>query len=286
MSKQAVVALLEHLGDMIAAEPIARRLKADGYQVTWVTSDRYRELVDADKDVAKVLTVSCLSEWAAFPQERYDLVADLHFDQRLCSSTNKPIAKRFGDRSVSLENYLDYGSLLGAFCATAGLPPLSDAPLLHVRPGPPALKGDYAVMHCAPNELERMWSRTNWRMLAYDVAVSGLPIVEIGGTSTLDGMRGVTDKTGILSVGELAGIIAGARIFIGCESGPAHIANALRKDSLIVTGSYRKWKSYNVWTGFLKDNPSCVISPGVGLGILPYPMVRTLLMGKLSQRSP
>lgn len=287
MSK-AIISLTEHLGDIVAAEPVARHLKRKGHHVTWVTFPRYKALVADNPDVDQVLTVECLSEWAClFPQRDYDLVADLHFDQRLCHVTQRPQTKRFGDKSVSLENYLNHGSLLGAFCASAGLPVLSDAPTLHVKPGPAAMDKPYAVMHCLPNEREREWPVMSWRMLAYDLAIAGLPVVEIGERGVLDGMRGVVDRTGTLSVSELAGVIRHARIFVGCESGPAHIANALRVESLVLMGQYRGRKSYDVHTGFFREpgNRALLRTPGP-LNALPYPVVRSALMCRLLPKSP
>lgn len=278
---RAVISLLEHLGDVVAAEPVARHLKSQGHHVTWCVSERYKDLVEPNPHVDETRVLGCLSEWEAMPYERdYDVVADLHFDNRLCGATKKPVRKRSGDLSVGLDNYLDHGSLLAAFCAAAGLPRLDDPPILHVPAGAPPIKGAYAVMHCGANEEEREWRDHSWRMLAYDLVDAGLPVLEVGGRPVLEGMRGVESR-GVLSVANLAAAVAGASLFIGCESGPAHVANALRKECVIVAGRCRRWSRYNVWTGHLRDNAhGSVVSLGTPVRDVPYTMVRSLALAK------
>jgi ADP-heptose:LPS heptosyltransferase len=281
VSKKAVISLIEHLGDIVATEPAARHLKKQGYHVTWVTLPRYKALVERNPSIDQVLTVSCLSEWAqSFPHKDYDLVADMHFDQRLCHVTRRPQTKRFGDKSVTCENHLNRGSLLGAFCAAAGLPALDDAPTLHVKPGPPALDKPYVAMHWQANEVERVWPVHRCRMLARDVTASGIPVVELGQNGVLEGVPGVVARTG--SIQELAGDVAGCALFVGVDSGPAHMANALRKQALLVQGHYRVWPDYCAHTGHFKENRAdIVMSFGISLGCMPIEPVRRRLFEKL-----
>lgn len=287
--KKAVVSLTEHLGDIIACEPIARRLRAKGLHVTWVVLEKYRALLDANRHIDEVRVVSSLTEWAAMPYEKeYGLVADLHFDQRVCGVERKPIAKRTGDRSVSLENYYDRPSLLAAFCAAAGLPPLDDAPAIHTSAGPHPLGGKrYAVFHCSANEPEREWRYEAWRMLAQDAMAEGLPVVEIGGRTMLGGVKGVVDMTGILPVPKLVDAVRHCALFVGCDSGPAHIANAFRKDALVLMGRQRRWDHYNPWTGHFKENRErCVLTQGRALGELPYTLAREALLDRIGGLKP
>lgn len=286
MSMKAVIALTEHLGDIVACEPIARRLKAKGFHVTWVVLEKYRALLDANPHVDEVRVVSCLSEWAAIPYEKeYNLVADLHFDQRVCGVTKKPVTKRTGDKSVGLDNYLDHPSLLAAFCASAGLPTLDDAPVVHTNKGPHPLGGKrYAVFHCTANEEEREWRHETWRMLAQDALSEGLPVMEVGGRPMMEGVKGVINLTGILPIPKLVDAIRHCALFVGCESGPAHIAGALCKQSIILRGRYRGRDDYNMWTGFLRDNKdACVLSHRGPTRELPYTLAREMLLAKIDK---
>ena len=285
MSK-AVIALIEHMGDCIAAEPAARWLKAQEHHVTWVSRAPYLELLRGNPNIDEVVEVECLSDWAAMDYEKeYDIVADMHFEGRLCGKTHQPVARRAPGGDVRLENYYDDGrSLLGAFCVAAGLPELDTAPKLWLPEGPAPVPGRYAVFHCDAVEDWRKWRRDAWRMLAFDCCAAGLPVVEVGTTRMLAGVRGVTDMTGVLTLGALADAIRGCALFVGCESGPAHMANALQKECLIVSGSYRTWKHYNPYTGRLREHRArMVFDMGLAVRENPYPPVRTMLLDKIDK---
>lgn len=286
MSKKAIVALTEHLGDLVATEPIARHVKSLGYHVTWLVNERYRELVAGNPNIDCVRTVTCLSEWEAIPYEReYHLVVDLHFDQRVCHKTRKPVARRVKGGPVTLENYYDRASLLAAFCAAGGLPELGDAPRLWLPEGPAPIDRPYVVLHCSSNEPEREWRECAWKMLAYDLAHEGVTAIEVGGQRVLDGVRGVVDMTGVLSFARLADILRHAHLFVGCDSGPAHMIDALSTDAVIPLGRYRHWKNYNPFTGSLLVNRADRIAhTGQTLQELPYPLVRAMVLGKLANK--
>ena len=123
-------------------------------------------------------------------------------------------------------------------------------------------------------------------MLAQDILAEGVPVVEVGHPAVLTGVKGVVDMTGSLPIPALVDVIRHARLFMGCDSGPAHIANALRTDSLILLGRYRTWGRYCPWTGHLKDNwDGCVLSLGVPLSQLAYVTVRSRVLDKLTAPS-
>lgn len=284
---RAVISLLEHLGDIVAAEPAARHLKKEGFRVTWCVLDRYRDLPARNPSVDEVRVLGSLSEWEAIPYEReYDLVADMHFDGRVCAATGRAVRKRTGDKSVSLDNYYDHPSLLAAFCASAGLPRLDGAPEIHLPPGPPPLEGPYAVFHCSANEPDRRWRPELWRMLARD-ASARLPVVEVGAPAVLGGVRGVLDRSGTLPLASLADAIRGCSLFVGGDSGPAHMAGALRRPSVLVMGRCRRWSLYNPHTGFLRENRDrFVLQPGCATADVPYVLARAMLMDRLDEILP
>src|SRR3954447_13122269 len=86
-SMRILVGLIEHIGDIVACEPVARylKLKHPGSELTWAVSPAYRELVDFNPHVDETLTVECLTDWARLSSHsRHDLVVDLHVNYRIC----------------------------------------------------------------------------------------------------------------------------------------------------------------------------------------------------------
>ena len=78
---KVVIGLVEHLGDIVACEPVARYVKAKypGCKVSWVVNDTFRELVDYNPYIDATVTVECLTDWIKFTKHQaYDRIIDLH----------------------------------------------------------------------------------------------------------------------------------------------------------------------------------------------------------------
>src|ERR1700679_72269 len=63
-SPTMAIALVEHMGDIVAAEPIARaaRQRFPRHRIIWLAKPAYAELVASYPAVDRVLTVRCLTE--------------------------------------------------------------------------------------------------------------------------------------------------------------------------------------------------------------------------------
>ena len=63
--KIIVIALTEHIGDIVACEPVSYHIRGDNPHayVIWVVNKRYKELVTANKNLNNVLTVTGIGEW-------------------------------------------------------------------------------------------------------------------------------------------------------------------------------------------------------------------------------
>jgi heptosyltransferase-3 len=100
--------------------------------------------------------------------------------------------------------------------------------------------GDYAVIHAGPMFRYKRWPAEGWRTLAATLAGRGLAVVATGGPGPEDqrysdevwGPRGTCDAPvvrrldGVLTWPELAGAIAGARVYIGPDTSVTHLAAA------------------------------------------------------------
>jgi heptosyltransferase-3 len=100
-------------------------------------------------------------------------------------------------------------------------------------------KGDYAVIHAGPMFRYKRWTVGGWRALAASLTERGLAVVATGGPGLEDRRyseevwtRGghnapvVRRLDGVLTWPELAGVIGGARVYIGPDTSVTHLAAA------------------------------------------------------------
>lgn len=264
------IGLIEHFGDIVACEPVARYVRSQypSACIVWITRERYRDLVVHHPDIDEVLTVKSLAAYDCIlhdtPTDRF---IDLHVNRRLCTEYGTLHSKRDGDQAIDVGNYYAFGSLLEAFCKSAGIPPLKDGPRFHFPPGfdfdiPGVIpKGDYLVIHAVSNETSRDWTHEKWAALVACLGVvSNITFVEVGTEPHIAPLsRGVVDLCGRLSLLQLAAVIRSSAGFLGVDSGPAHIANAFERPSLILLGSYRDFGRYMPYTGYLRDHASTML---------------------------
>lgn len=258
-----VIGLIEHIGDIVACEPVARyvKMKYPDSTLSWVVAKAYRDLIDVNPYVDETVAVDCLTDWIKISKHAsYDKVIDLHVNYRVCSHCRVPLIKDHGNPFVNAYEWLDYGALLEAFTVGAGLPKLSAAPRLyigdeHVRAVDALnLPARYCVIHRESNNVEKDWTAEKWHALGSWIAKElNLPIVEVGvikegapaspfAGSSID----LLNKTSIL---ETAEVIRRARFFIGVDSGPAHLANAVQTPGIVLLGRMGAFRQYTPYTG-------------------------------------
>lgn len=285
-NKTTVVCLVEHLGDIVAAEPIVRHLQGTnpGRQV-WVMKKEYAPVAEAHPEISGVIIVNCLCEWILlkrfFPQ-----VIDLNLHGRICARHRLRLTKPNTD--ITTDNYYHFGNLLSCFTLSAGLQ-------MNTAVGPQCfLKTDqqlpcsrpFIVLHTTANDVQRMWTPEGWARLV-KLIKNLLPthqIVEIGATSQLDTLRNsIIDYTGIKNLHQIATLIKDAALFIGVDSGFAHIANAFNINSLILLGHYGPFSCYMPYSGyFLKERGSQLFFHEGLLSELPFENLQPSLTAKLA----
>jgi ADP-heptose:LPS heptosyltransferase len=256
------VSLVEHVGDIIACEPVVRLVKRrwKGASVTWVASKKYSELVRYNPYLDSVLEVGCLGEWVCLKPKLVDPVFDLNVNQKVCPHCGIRLIKEGSGSQVTSSNWLDSGPLLPAFLTGAGLPPISDAPVFWKKPSgirvwPDLLGRPYVVIQTTSNESSKCWPLDKWQSLSDWLHALGYAVVEVGLVSS-----GLTSVKYLDSrdFHDIAGVIEGAALFIGIDSGFAHMANALRVSALLIFGKYRSWSRYFPYTGYFEKNASIV----------------------------
>jgi predicted lipopolysaccharide heptosyltransferase III len=115
------------------------------------------------------------------------------------------------------------------------------------------IDGPFAVIHPAAAFATKQWASENFGRVATELGVKGLPIVAIATpnqTHIVDELKRDTPAPVLalmdLSLPEITALIARARLFVGNDSGIAHIAAAVRAPSVVIFGSsniahWRPW---------------------------------------------
>lgn len=254
------IALTEHMGDIVAAQPIAAHIRTihPKAQLVWVTRKPFKELVNTFGVIDRVISVQCITEWALLRDSGiFTKHYDLHVNKRSCPICKKTILRKTGNPLIDTANYYNFGTLLAIMCQNAGLPILDDGPELIIpdetigKMDEIGLPEKFIVLHTSSNELSRDWMPDKWALLAqrllertdYSLIEIGLsPMLQMESTRYLS-------CCGKFSIIETAEIIRRATLFIGIDSGPAHIANAVQTYGIILKGSYRIFSSYFSYSG-------------------------------------
>jgi heptosyltransferase-3 len=264
------VMLLEHLGDIVACEPIVRYLKNNNPNtfIIWGVKRAYRELIDSNPNIDMTLPIHCLSERMMLINiGLFDEIIDLHFSDRCCSLCRKPLKKDYNYSKINLKNYFQYGGLLSAMSQSAGLPSLDDQPKVYIPKSAIRnvdslhLPKEYMVINCTSNAPEKGWPVQKWiKLLNKMKDKTGLPVFEIGTDTFIDTSLKVSQSLcGKLSILESAEVIQRAKLFIGIDSGPAHLANAVGIFGIVMLGNYLGFESYDPFSGAYRDGSNAVI---------------------------
>jgi len=128
----------------------------------------------------------------------------------------------------------------------------------------------YVVIHPASVMATKRWDPRRFAKVAHGLAARGFTIVVTSGpgeeafaADVARGISGAMILTG-LSIPELAELIRGARMFIGNDSGPTHLAAAVGTPTLAVWGSSdsRRWRPWAVEHRVVQNPFECNPCPG------------------------
>ena len=251
-----VISLTEHIGDIVAAEPVTRylrnRFKQD--KLVWIVNCRYADLVKYNPHLDDVVQVKCLSEWIYMKvflrTYRCVQVYDLHIPEKTCSRYLLPLYNR-NVKHISYRNHYHFGSLLGAMSLVAGLPVLKDAPRFYFPPNFSSaiqLPDHFIAIQTTSNEAVRDWGKEKWAELISHY--SSLHFVELGLKPIVEGCENCdTAFCGKLNLLEVAWVLSKADLFIGIDSAFAHFANALSIPGVVLLGKYHNFDVYMPYSG-------------------------------------
>ena len=260
------IVLAEHLGDIVAATPILNALKEKypNSHISWIVNPAYACLLKNNPFLDQIIPEQNLltSIWLS-KKNPFDQFLNLHLNQLRFDNYYKiwlenPKADELG---LSYKNYLNKFTLLEMFSRLAGLALKEEAPKLYPTVGHKPIEGDYWVIHRKSNSDEKDWKDGKWLELIHKIWEKfDVKIVEIG---TADGLA-LQDPRFISLVGKSdlqtsMQWIQHASFYIGVDSGPAHMANALEIPGFIICGKYKNFDEYMVYSGaYLKQDIATV----------------------------
>jgi len=286
----------QHMGDVVTCEPVARQVRQENPSafIVWCIQKEYADLMRYHPAVDYVLPVKCMTEWILFSDSTlFDQIMDLEMDRKPCKTCRLELKKTesFG---ITFDNYLRVGSLLEVYLQCANYQVEDKTPRLFI---PKEVKEKvenlveagtrFVAVHCASNEDCRDWKVGKWdELLRWLVKDRDVQIVEVGTKPVLSqlGLPRYRSLCGQLSILETAEVIRRSALFVGVESGPAHLANATGARGVILIGKYASFDRYQPYNGNFAspDYATLVYSNGAAAAI-EVETVQKAIDAKLSQ---
>jgi len=159
-------------------------------------------------------------------------------------SAREPLAARFYDRVFSIPKDLHAVERNRRLAAATFGYTLDDLPLDYGLKVPPLVQpwlpaGDYAVLLTATSRADKEWPEPDWQALGQALIVMGMRCVLPAGSLAERARAGrIAEALGRavaappLNLAELAGLMAGARIVVGVDTGLTHLAAALDRPTV------------------------------------------------------
>jgi ADP-heptose:LPS heptosyltransferase len=290
-----VICQVVHLGDIVACEPIVRHVRQENPNgfIVFALHRNYRALADSHPEIDHVLPLFCVTEWALFAEAPFfTKVVDLNIDGRNCGICDRPWHKREGNRGVTTENYYGFGNLLQVYCKTAGVPIPPNGPKVFPRSEDLEivdrleLPECFVTFHGGSNETDRRLPPAAWRSVVDHINSRWqLPVLELGLEpvliNSLEGMN--ISLCGKLSILQTAEVIRRSVLYLGSDSGPAHLANAVGVYGIIALGHYRHFLQYLPYSGNYADQlKSQILQHDGPLHEMPVNMIIKAIDNRLS----
>jgi heptosyltransferase-1 len=253
------------MGDICNALPVAdviRRNRPDA-DIGWVVKSPFRSLIDANPNVntvwpfARKSLMQAIKVGFALRKHKYQVALDLQslfvsglisklsgarfriaYDTKKEGShyfNNFPVVAAKGRKRRAVDLMLDFPKLLGIKDSVFRPQEwLASAKSHEAQALLTIVQRPYAVLFVGANTPQRMWSQERWGQLADRISENGLTPIFVGApqdhaatVSARSEMKNlsysVVGRTDLLT---LAAIIGGAKVVVGGDSGPLHMAVA------------------------------------------------------------
>jgi heptosyltransferase-3 len=256
------ILLTEHLGDIVASEPIINALhkKFKHAEIYWIVKPVFAPILIKHPGLFKVILETNLlfsifiARKNAFTQFYNLHLNDLRRDPYFGTKLINPYAEEI---DLTIHNYYTSSNLLGNFSRLCRLDLDHTAPSIFVGQADIDLpfEGNYWVLHRKSTDINREWQDKNWIQLLDLLTLEyGINVVEIGTNDPLVySSKSFLNLVGETNIEETCMLIKSARFFLGIDSGPTHIANAFQIPALILCGHFANFKKYMSYSGAYQE---------------------------------
>jgi len=207
---------------------------------TWSEMAAYRRAARADFYDAALDTQGLLKSALIASQARGPKLG------HAADSARELLAARFYDRTFSVQKSLHAVERNRRLAAAAFGYSVDELPLDYGISAPPLAAswlpaGDYAVLLTATSRADKEWPEADWLALGQAMITMGMRCVLPAGSAAereraerLAATLGRAVAAPPLGLTELAGLMAGARIVIGVDTGLTHLAAALDRPTVAI----------------------------------------------------
>jgi len=260
-SRIAVIRL-RSLGDCVLTTPALALLKnyRPDLRVGVVVEDRWRPMFEGIPGVDEILPSQSLRPW------RPRAVLNLHGGTRsmwLTATSGAEFKAGFAHHAYSFlynakvpraqeilgeERHVHTAEHLASAIFWMGVP-RTEIPRARLTAGKPALTGAYAVFHPFASTSEKTWPARRFVEVAEHLRdKAGLEPVFLAGPADDSSAFGTFRTYQSLPLEQVKTLVAGAQLFIGNDSGPAHIAAAFGVPVVVLFGpsdpvTWAPWKT-------------------------------------------
>ena len=294
--KIIVIVLTQQFGDIVASEPISRQVRKENENdyIFWIVKPSFKELLLNNPNIDGIIEEYCANQRKLLLDSSiFDKVYNLQFrNNSYCSICNIYVDNLEADaENITIHNYFFQGNLLTIQQKIAKLPVDDIAPIVYIT-NQEKIKIDslnlpekFIVIHCQSAQNNKNWSSFKWlALIEYLLQKTDYQVIEIGLASDLNTNQiKYTNLCGKLSLLETAEVIRRAQLYIGVDSGPAHLANAVNTFGIIMVGKLDHFTNQMPYSGLYKSGKNAIIvrnSEGSSSEIEVNEVIQTIINSK------